>query len=224
MRQVRGLSFMQLDHANISTVAQLTDEQLKETRRLLTWEKPTEYLWINMGAESASGRLVAASCPGKVAPFRAEDWEEMLYATGRRMTENGYFGVFSLVLGMPQETPEDIDKTLRFVRFLETQNAVVFPVFYEPLSEQQIQAGLRFTLDKMTAAHLELYRSCYEINFRKIPRLFWDNQRAGGVSWFKRAAMQALGKTEVYSWRKTFRRLGAQLNKTEPVAEAACVG
>ena len=200
---------MQLDHANISTVAQLTDQQLQETRQLLTWEKPTEYLWINMGAESASGHLVAASCPGKIAPFRAEDWEEML---------------FSLVLGLPQETPDDIEKTLRFVRFLDTQNAVVFPVFYEPLSQQQIQDGLRFTLDRMTSSHLELYRSCYEINFRQIPRLFWDNQRAGGVSWFKRAAMQALGKTEVYSWRKTFRRLGRQLSKTESVAEVACAG
>jgi radical SAM superfamily enzyme len=224
MRQVRGLSFMQLDHANVSTVAQLTDAQLLETRRLLTWEKPTEYLWINMGAESASGRLVAANCPGKVAPFRAEDWEEMLYTTARRMTQNGYFGVFSLVLGLPGETPEDVEKTLRFVRFLETQNAVVFPVFYEPLVEQQIQAGYKFTLNKMTTLHLDLYRSCYEINFRQIPKLFWDNQRAGGVSWFKRTAMQMLGKTEVYSWRKTFRKLDAQLAKTASAGEAVCVG
>jgi hypothetical protein len=224
MRQVRGLSFMQLDHANISTVAQLTDDQLRETRRLLTWEKPTQYLWINMGAESASGRLVAANCPGKVAPFRAEDWEEMLYTTARRMTQNGYFGVFSLVLGLPGENPEDVEKTLRFVRFLETQNAVVFPVFYEPLVEQQIQDGFKFTLDKMTAAHLELYRRCYEINFRQIPKLFWDNQRAGGVSWFKRTAMQTLGKTEVYSWRKTFRKLGAKLAGPAPVGEVPCVG
>jgi hypothetical protein len=224
MKQIRGLSFMQLDHANISTVAQMTDPQLQETRRLLTWEKPTKYLWVNMGAESASGRLVAANCPGKVVPFRAEDWEEMLYLTARRMTQNGYFGVFSLVLGLPGETPEDIEKTQKFVRFLESQNAAVFPVFYEPLSVEQIQKGLRFSLDKMTPAYLELYRSCYEINFCQIPRLFQDNQRAGGVSWLKRMAMQTLGKTEVYSWRKTFRKLGAKLANTTPVGEVACVG
>jgi radical SAM superfamily enzyme YgiQ (UPF0313 family) len=219
MKQIQGLSFMQMDHANISTVAQLTDEQLQETRRLLTWEKPTRYLWVNMGAESASGHLVAANCPGKLAPFRAEDWEEMLYATAERMTRNGYFGVFSLVLGLPGETPGDIEKTLKFVRFLETQRAAVFPVFYEPLSAEQV----RFSLDRMTAAHLELYRSCYEINFRQIPRLFWDNQRAGGVPWIKRAAMQTLGKTEVYSWRKTFRKLGVRLAGANTIEETACV-
>jgi len=211
MRQIRGLSFMQLDHANISSVAQMTDDQLQEVRRLLTWEKPTDFLWVNMGAECANGHLVAANCPGKLAPYRAEDWEELLYSTAERMTRNGYFGVFSLVLGLPGETPADVDRTLKFVRFLEKQNAVVFPVFFEPLSPEHIQAGYRFTLDKMTAAHLELYRSCYEINFRQVPRLFFDNQRAGGVPWIKRAAMQMLGKTEVYSWRKTFRRLGQKL-------------
>jgi hypothetical protein len=177
-----------------------------------------------MGAESASGQLVAANCPGKIAPFRAEDWEEMLYTTAERMTRNNYFGVFSLVLGLPGETPADVEKTLKFVRFLEKQRAAVFPVFYEPLSIEQVRAGLRFSLDKMTAAHLELYRRCYEINFRQIPRLFWDNQRAGGVPWAKRAAMQMLGKTEVYSWRKTFRKLGARLANADTIGEAAYVG
>lgn len=217
MKQVQGLSFMQIDHANITSLAQLSDDELAEIRRLLVWEADSRYLWVNMGAESASGRLVAANCPGKVAPFRPEDWEDILYRTAERMTRNGYFGVFSLVLGLPQETPEDIARTRKFVSFLETQNAVVFPVFYEPYDAGEIASGNRFALSKMRHDHLDLYQACYEINFKKVPLLFWDNQRCGGVSWAKRAAMRLLGKTEIFQWRRAFKRVHNEITRRQAV-------
>ena len=210
MKQIKGLSFMQVDHANVTSIVQMTDEQLKEIRRLLTWEKKSKYLWVNMGVESANGHLVAQSCPGKVAPFRPDDWEGLLYETAERMTRNDYFGVYSLVLGLPGETGDDVARTLKLVKFLERQNAVVFPVFYEPYLAEE--AGKRFTLETMRREHLELYRTCYEINFRKVPLLFWDNQRCGGVSWAKRAIMRLLGKGEIIQWRGAFKRVGRQID------------
>lgn len=215
MKQVRGLSFMQIDHANVTSLAQMTDEQLAEVRRLLTWEEKSEYLWVNMGVESANGHLVAANCPGKVAPYRAEDWEGLLYETAERMTRNGYFGVYSLVLGLPGETAEDIARTRKFVRFLEKQNAVVFPVFFEPYDPAQIASGSGFTIGKMGYDHLDLYSACYEINFKKVPLLFWDNQRCGGVSWAKRAMMRTLGKTEIFQWRGAFGRVRRQIRQRQ---------
>lgn len=211
MKQIKGLSFMQIDHANVTSIAQLSDEQLTEIRRLLTWEKKSKYLWVNMGAESANGGLVAQSCPGKVAPFRPDDWEELLYETAERTTRNNYFGVYSLILGLPGETGDDVARTLKLVKFLERQNAVVFPVFYEPYRPEEAQAGMRFTVQTMRPEHLELYRTCYEINFRKVPLLFWDNQRCGGVSWTKRAIMRLLGKGEIIQWRGAFKRLERQI-------------
>jgi radical SAM superfamily enzyme YgiQ (UPF0313 family) len=208
MRQVKNLSFMQIDHANITSVMQLTEEQLREIRKLLTWNKKTDYLWVNMGVESANGNLVAANCPGKISPFRPEDWQDLVRQTAELMTKTGFFSVFSVILGLPGETSDDISKTLELVKYLGTKKAVIFPVFYEPLSLDQT----RFSLDNMKSYHLELYRTCYEINFKMVPRLFWDNQRAGGVSWTKRALMQLLGKREMLTWRRTFDRIQKQLN------------
>ena len=49
------------------------------------------------------------------------------------------------------------------------------------------------------------------MNFREVPPMFWDNQRAGGVSWAKRALIRALGKTEVHAWRKAFKKLRKEI-------------
>ncbi len=102
--------------------------------------------------------------------------------------------VFSIILGLPGETPADIARTLTLVKNLAAKRAVIFPVFYEPLSADEIESGQRFTLRKMRADHLELYRTCYQINFKLVPRLLWDNQRAGGVSLDKKGFDADIGQ------------------------------
>jgi predicted ester cyclase len=63
----------------------------------------------------------------------------------------------------------------------------------------------------MTQDHLDLYRTCYEMNFQRVPKLYWDNQRAGGVSLAKRLAVQALGGGEIRGWRKNFKRVQTEI-------------
>jgi len=211
MRRIDGLRFMQIDHANISSVVQLSVEQLREVRRLLTWDAPSKYLWVNLGAESANGRLVEKMGRGKLGPFGADEWDEMVRTAADRLDEAGFFPVFSIILGLPGETAEDVARTRELVRFLSERRAVVFPVFHEPLPTGRAVGDERFTVDRMSPEQLELFRACYEINFRRVPRLFWDNQRAGGVSWVKRMVVQMLGRMEVVVWRRRFVRMGREI-------------
>lgn len=204
MRKVPGLSFLQADHGNVSSVLQLEDDQLRELRRLLEWPRHTDYMWVNLGIESANGQLVQANGPGKIAPFRAEDWPDMVRQAADKMIRCGFYPVFSVILGLPGETPQDVAATLELVRQVQSNSAVVFPIFHEPVLAD---AGQSFTLSRMRQDHLDLYTACYENNFRRVPELFWDNQRAGGVSWAKRTMIQLLGKTEVRAWRKNFARV-----------------
>lgn len=214
MRQVKGLRFMQIDHGNISSVLQFSDAELTEIRRLLTWESPTEYLWVNMGIESASGRLVQANSPGKMAPYRAEDWQDMVLQAADKMIRCGFFPVLSLVLGLPGEMPEDVRLTRQLVEKIATRRAVIFPIFYEPVQAESRRRGEKFELSRMTLDHLELFASCYEINFGWVPKLYWDNQAAGGVSRFKRVMVQMLGKVETFTWRRKLASLRKQIVTT----------
>ncbi|MCK5000797.1 MAG: B12-binding domain-containing radical SAM protein [Anaerohalosphaera sp.] len=215
MQRVKGLSFMQIDHGNVTSAAQLADSELREIRRLLTWEKPSEYLWVNMGVESANGQLVAENCRGKVSPYQPDEWEDIVREVVDKMSRTGFFSVISLILGLPGETPDDVERTMELVKYLENKRAVIFPVFYEPFREEDIAAGKGFTTGKMSERHLDLYSRCYEINFRMVPKLFWDNQRAGGVSLFKRSMMRVLGKYEVRAWRSKFASVRRQIRERE---------
>jgi radical SAM superfamily enzyme YgiQ (UPF0313 family) len=164
-----------------------------------------------MGVESANGQLVADGCPGKIAPFKPEQWEDMVKEAAEKMQRSGFYSVFSLVLGLPGETGADVERTIKLVDYLKEKAAVIFPIFYEPLRPEDIAQGNKFTLKKLRADHLELYSKCYEINFKKIPHLYWDNQRAGGVPWATRALVQMLGKVEAAQWRKKFRTIAKTL-------------
>jgi len=210
MRRVRGLRLMQIDHANVSSVLQYDDAQLQEIRRLLTWEARSDYLWLNLGVESANGRLVKAHSPGKLGQIAPDDWEDAVADAGDRLARNGFFPVFSFVLGLPGETPDDATRTLRLVKRLAAKRCVTFPVFHEPV---RTGTGEPFTLATMTPEQLDLYTACYEINFKSVPKLYWDNQRAGGVSWFKRALIQVLGRSETRAWRRNFVRVRKQISK-----------
>lgn len=207
MHQVKGLRFMQIDHGNVSSIVQYTEEELREVRRLLTWEKDARYLWVNMGVESANGRLVVANSPGKMAPHDPDDWEALVETAGRRLLATGFFPVYSIVLGLPGETPDDVLRTKRLVDRLSEEPAVVFPVFYEPVEKDDAV----FNLSRMRSDHLALFTQCYELNFRWVPRLYRDNQWAGGVPWWKRMMVQCLGRTEIVTWRRRFRKLGRAL-------------
>ena len=207
MHEVRGLGFMQIDHANISSVLQLSVEELREIRRLLRFGRDAKYLWVNMGIETASPRLLRSVSPGKAAPFALDDWEDMVRDAAGRINDAGFFPVFSIVLGLPGETPDDVARTMKLVQDLDRRPVVIFPIFYEPLPKPGAEPRGAFSLHSLTPAHLELYTTCYEINFRRIPPLFWDNQRAGGVGRLKRTMLQLLGRGEMRMWRKAFKRL-----------------
>lgn len=212
MRRIEGLSFMQIDHANVSSVLQLSLDQLREARRLLAWQQPTKYLWVNLGVESANGHLVQANGKGKIAPFDPDQWEELVLEAGRRLVEAGFFPVFSLILGLPGETPEDVARTRALVKKLAALRSVIFPVFHEPVRFDEPRRGKPFRVSSMSPEHLDLYTACYEINFQWVPRLYWDNQRAGGVPLWKRLLIQGLGKLEVQAWRRNFTRAKKQIS------------
>jgi radical SAM superfamily enzyme YgiQ (UPF0313 family) len=196
LRAVPGLRMLQTDHANVRSVALYSDEELAEVGRAMAGDS-RDGVWLNVGVETASGALLAANGGRpKMLPCAPEDWGDFCLEQVRRLVRLGYFPLVSLIVGLPGETPDDVERTLEWVRQLDGERLAIFPLFHAPLDAAQATFGR----EDMTRAHWRLFRTCYRQVFRRVPRLFWEEQRAGGVPLWRCATMQALGRGQSLYW------------------------
>jgi radical SAM superfamily enzyme YgiQ (UPF0313 family) len=214
VRAVPGLGLIQLDHVNVASAARLSVAELRAIHDALVAGVRHEYLWVNLGVETASGELLAQSdCRGKLHPFAAEDWNRICRETIDKLLSAGFAPMVSLVFGLPGETQAYLQQTYEMIESLRGKRLTVFPLFYASI-DPKIRS---FELGDMTALHWKLFRLCYAISFRHLPAMYWDNQRGTGVSWARRALIQAGGLLRMQDWRlrmmwKAWRNRKPQMN------------
>jgi radical SAM superfamily enzyme YgiQ (UPF0313 family) len=200
LRQVEGLRLIQLDHANIISIAQFSDAELRQVHDALVGDSRHDFPWVNIGVETASGRLLYANgCTVKMGGCTEEAWGVLCAEHLRRVCRAGFFPLVSLMVGLPGETEEDVQRTMTWVHGLSEERLAIFPVLYAPLDGKK---GKRAR--DLTKQQWRLLRACYEINFRWIPRLYWDNQTGAGVPFAKKMLLQGMGRGQVLLWRTLF--------------------
>jgi len=200
LRTLDGLKLIQIDHANVISIAAYSDDELRTVHDLLVGKIQHDYPWVNVGVETGSGELLRKNGGApKMGTCPPEEWEDYCVAQLDRLRRAGFFPMVSLVLGLPGETPEDVAKTMSLVNRLKNDRISVFPMFYAPLDDAASPAPLDFS-----RAHWQIFKTAYEINFKWVPRMFWDNQAGAGVPFFKRVVLQLLGQGQVFMWRALF--------------------
>jgi len=201
IRAAAGSRFVQADHANVQSVAGFNDAELAAVGRLLAGgEGRAGYTWVNVGVESASGRLLAENgCGPKMTPFGPDGWAGACQEQVRRLIRAGFFPLLSLVVGIPGETEKDVADTIRWVEDLGEERVAVFPVLHVHLGDNS-----SFGRGQMSAAHWRLFRLCYRLNFKWMPRLTWDNERRAGVGIWRRLLIQFLGRVNIPWWKALF--------------------
>jgi radical SAM superfamily enzyme YgiQ (UPF0313 family) len=203
LRQARALpdlGLLQIDHTNIISVSAYSDAELTEAHRLLVGENHHEYLWVNLGVETASGPLLAANGgAAKMGRHAPEAWGDLCAEQVRRLCAVGFFPLISLVLCLPGETPEDIAQTLAWVKSLRDARISIFPMIYAPVDGSPVPG-----VNELTPQHWQLISRCYDYNFHWMPHMYWDNQLGGGVPTWKRVLLQGLGLGQVVEWKTLF--------------------
>ncbi len=125
---------IQLDHANLLSVAQYDDRQLELLHDLLVGRDLRRSVWLNAGVETASEELLKeVGAGGKSPRGEAQSWGDFCARQLRRLCRAGFFPMASLMIGLPGEREEHVRETLAWVQSLSDERLAVFPVLYAPL-------------------------------------------------------------------------------------------
>jgi radical SAM superfamily enzyme YgiQ (UPF0313 family) len=197
IRRVSGVRLIQIDHANVASVAQYDDPQLDTIHDLLVGRDRGRYVWVNVGVETASEELLRrAGAGGKMGRRESEPWSAFCARHLRRLCRAKFFPMASLVIGLTGENDEHLRETLAWVESLRNERIAIFPVLFAPVDGTQ-------PLDPraLRPLHWELIKACYRSNFRWVPWFYRDNQAAAGVSRVRRWALQVMGYGQIAQWR-----------------------
>jgi radical SAM superfamily enzyme YgiQ (UPF0313 family) len=124
--------------------------------------------------------------PAKAHPFKADVWPEVVCTGMGLMHDNMLVPATTLIVGSPDETEDDVIKTIDLVDNLKDIRSLIVPLFFVPLGRLKDEHWFKDA--QMTELHRELLIRCMEHGFRWVDDLidlaFGGNWRARIMSPF----------------------------------------
>ncbi|GAG80717.1 unnamed protein product, partial [marine sediment metagenome] len=127
-----GKNSFDFDFISASSIMQAPD-LIEDVSELMQLGKKNQSI-VALGVETGSPRLLAKHMPGKVKPFKIEDWPEIIVSAAKILHDNNWIGFYSFILGLPEETSDDLMKTLELVDRLKSFNCVLMPIIFMPIA------------------------------------------------------------------------------------------
>ena len=122
-----------------------------------------------IGLETGSAQLAKRIMPAKAFPFKAEEWPQVARQGFGIMHDNKLIPVATLILGLPEETEDDIIKTVELVDDVKDCRSLIVPLFFVPLGRLKNKDWFRKT--EVNKLHEELMFKCAEHSLRWVDNL-----------------------------------------------------
>ncbi|MGC9193539.1 MAG: B12-binding domain-containing radical SAM protein [Thermoplasmata archaeon] len=143
--------------------------------------------FIEMGIETGSPKMIETWMPGKVLPFKAQQYPEIIEKAIGTLNDNGWIVVGTMIVNLPNETEQDIMLNMELLDRLKNYRVITFPLPFIPMGALR---NRDFTaLDKMLEDPLRgefiakaLYQAFEEANRdRKMVSEGMDNPFAAAI-------------------------------------------
>lgn len=117
------------------------------------------YLGVEVGIETGSVRLAKEIMPAKSAPYKPESYPETVEEAFKIMHENHIIPAGTMIVGLPEETEDDVYRTIELVDNLRSYRSILVPMFFVPMGYFKNKDW--FTRVKLNDAHIELYKKVF---------------------------------------------------------------
>jgi len=124
------------------------------------------------GIETGSKRLIENTMSGKVLPFKISDWNDVINESLGLMHDNKFIPYCSLIIGLPNENKDDVNKTLELIEDLKQFRLIFLPSFFTPLGVYSDMDTNKPDISNLDPLRQELVIKCINHNAR------WTNNIA----------------------------------------------
>jgi radical SAM superfamily enzyme YgiQ (UPF0313 family) len=199
MKRCEGIAWSHCSLAAVASKPKLFSEVAEIIRQRQPW-------WgVETGIETGSPELAKRVMPAKAHPFKADDWPEVVRTGMGLMHDNKLIPAATLIVGSPEETEDDIVKTIELVDDLKDIRSLIVPLFFVPMGRLKDEHWFKDA--QMTELHQELLVRCLQHGFRWLDDLiglaFGENWQAKAMSplyrFFKRIAQYKVRQAGIES-------------------------
>jgi radical SAM superfamily enzyme YgiQ (UPF0313 family) len=119
------------------------------------------YSTVEVGIETGSPPLLKRHMSGKVKPFSVKEWPDLVRAAAQKLHDHQWIVCYSIILGLPDETADDVQRTNELVDDIKSTNSVIIPIIFMPAGG--FRRRQNFGIDDMSPEHWDLYLNCMEL-------------------------------------------------------------
>ncbi|MFN3384266.1 MAG: B12-binding domain-containing radical SAM protein, partial [Archaeoglobaceae archaeon] len=121
-----------ISHFSLATVAKSEDVVSEISSILGIPNKERPWLAGQTGIETGSPKLIKGHMAGKVLPFKAEEWSDVVEMSFGICSDNHWVPCATLIIGLPNETEEDVLRTVELIERLKSYKSLIVPLFFVP--------------------------------------------------------------------------------------------
>lgn len=146
-------------HASLSSIKR-AEEKYKLVSRIreIVCDEHQDYWGVEVGIETGSVNLAKKIMPAKSAPYPAEVWPSVVEDAFAIMHDNNIIPAATLILGLPEETEDDVVKTIELIDRLKPYRSLIVPMFFVPMGAFKTHDW--FTRVNVRDEHIELMKRC----------------------------------------------------------------